>query len=140
MKKTLSLLVALGLVAGVSLMPGIAEAKKKKIEGTFTATGAPFPHPDGCNGGVESVHKVSHSLETPKKGLLEVNMHSFEGDWDLFVTDTAGAVLGSSTAGQPIDPPGETITVALDAKTEYLIVACNWSGAPVSTVDYVFTY
>jgi hypothetical protein len=141
MKRALSVVLTLGLLTGAALMPATAEAKKKKtIKDSFQAQGVPFPHPDGCIDGVEGVQKVSHTFETPAKGLLEVNMHTFDGDWDLFVTDADGNVLGSSTSGQPIDPPGETVAVAVGAKSEVLIVACNWSGAPTSTVDYVFTY
>ena len=131
--------IALFLVVaclGVVAAAGPATAGKSK-KGSFEAQNMPFPHPDGCAAGEEGVHKTSSPLKAPFAGALTVTMEGFEGDWDLFVTDADGGILGEATSSQLTgDAPVEEIILGVKAKQEIVMVACNWLGGPGATVNW----
>ena len=145
MRRALVSIVVLGLVGGVIAAP--AMAGKKTIKKEFSAgPHAPFPVPSdasatGCLASQEGVNKTTVALKTPGKGLLDVMIHDFEGDWDLYVTTPSGQVLGSSDSSQlQGSPQEERIQISLPAKKTFNIVACNWAGGPTAAGHYSYKY
>jgi len=138
-RKTFLLLSALAFAIGSVAAPALA-AKKKS--GSFSASGVPFPGPDGCNGShgaVEGVSVTSETFKAPFNGFLTVTMSGFEGDWDLFLNDADGNEMMSSTESQLQGaPPTEEVLFPLKKKTEVMMSACNWVGGPSATVDWEF--
>ena len=148
MRKALASILAAGLVFGMLAGPATA-AKKKKISKTFAAgPHLPMPNasedptiPHSCMAGEEGIHKTTVALRTPGKGVLNVSIENFEGDWDLYVLDAAGTQIGVSEASQLQDaPPVEQIVIPLAAKKTYSIVACNFAGGPTADGKYTYTY
>jgi hypothetical protein len=150
MRKALVVLVSAGLATALVAAPAHAGAKKKKIEDTVSVTAAPFPNysshtgtsAPGCTAGEEGVHKQSTALHVPGKGKLTADLTGFQGDWDLYVFDEGGGVLGLSAAEQlPAGaPPEEAVTVAFKKMADITIVACNWAGAPQAELHYKLVY
>jgi hypothetical protein len=144
MRKALAALLISALVLALGTAPATAKKKRTK-KGSVTVQALPFPVTNsamegGCLNGAEGVHKHSEPFKAPGSGLLTVDLVTFDGDWDLHVTDASGTVLGSSTAGQPVVPPGEQVVVALAARQEIAMVACNWVGGPSATLNWAFVY
>ena len=149
MRKVVASILLVGLVAA---LPGPAVAKKKKKTVTITESFsagpfAPKPFPGdvsdaGCRDGEEGVQKLTVPFTTPGKGILSTDISGFQGDWDLYVTDSAGSVLAASETSQIVDqtPPTEQITIPLRAKQDINIVACNWAGSPLAEGQYTFKY
>jgi hypothetical protein len=150
MRKTLVLLVSVGLAIGLLAAPGQAGGKKKKIEESVSLTAAPFPNysshtstpTPGCTAGEEGIHKVTTPLHVPGKGKLTADLSGFEGDWDLYIFDAKNQVIGSSAAEQvpPGAPPEETVQVAFKKMADIAIVGCNWAGAPQAELHYKLVY
>ena len=152
MRKALASLVALGLLVGASASPALAGKKKTKtISDSVAVTALPFPNysshtatpTPGCTAGQEGVHKLSIPIETPGAGKFTAAMAGFTGDWDLYLFDDAGVIVGRSENAQAdpaMAPAEESIEVALAAKKTYQLVVCNWAGAPQATVDYTYVY
>ena len=147
MRKVVVSVLAAGLVIGALAGPAAA-GKKKTISKTFSAgPHAPLPNAEAedighsCLAGQEGVHKTTVSFKTPGKGKLSVGLHDFEGDWDLYVLDSKGAMIGVSEASQLQGAgPEENLTVSLAARKTYKIVACNFAGGPTASGHYRYTY
>jgi hypothetical protein len=82
-------------------------------------------------------------LHVPGKGKLTADLSAFQGDWDLYVINAAGLVLGRSENIQA--PPDlaaaeEKVTVAFKKMADIAIVACNWAGAPQAELHYKLVY
>ncbi len=146
MRKVVISILAAGLVVGALGGPAAA-GKKKTISKEFSAgPHAPLPNATedighSCIAGQEGVHKTTISFKTPGKGTLTVGIHDFDGDWDLYVLDSKGAMLGVSEASQLQGAaPEENVTVRLAAKKTYDIVACNFAGGPTASGHYKYVY
>jgi hypothetical protein len=132
---------ALVLVALVA-SPAVA-AKKKTVTEEWQVTAVPFPGADDhmqpdeeC--GVEDVSYAVHAFETPGRGTLEAAITDFQGEWDLYLTDSDGNVLASSVnfmAGSE-----ERLVAALPARTEVSIYACNFAGGPTANGRLKYVY
>lgn len=144
MKKcAIALLAALLVLAAA---PGAAVAGKKKGKGTVTeewqATAAPFPgaedHTDPATEcGAEDVNYTIHTFKTPGRGTLEAAI-TFEGEWDLYVTDAKGVLLASSV--QFMAGSEERVTIGLPAGAEVSIYSCNFLGGPTADGQLKYTY
>ncbi len=133
LRRPFVLFVVLVLLVG-GAMPATAGKKKS---GSFSASGLPFPGPSGCLESVEGVHKHSEPLKAPLTGVLTITMESFDGDWDLFLTDAEGAEIMSSTTSQLTgDPPVEEIVFSVKKRMSLQMVACNWAGGPGAEVKW----
>lgn len=152
MRKGLAALVACGLLAGGSLPAAAGKKKKTKtVKETLKVTALPFPNyssasgtPNpGCSAGQEGVHKMTFPFQTPGAGKLTVTSEDFSGDWDLYVFDGEGVVVGRSEEPQaPPDlaAPKEKIEIALQAGITVDIVACNWLGELQNEFTYTYVY
>ena len=152
MRKALASLVALGLLVGASASPALAGKKKTKtMSETIDVTALPFPNysshtatpTPGCTAGEEGVHKVTTPFETPGAGKFTASMSGFTGDWDLYLFDEDGLILGRSENAQAdpaMAPAEEAIEVTLAAGKTYDLIVCNWAGAPQATVEYTYVY
>lgn len=146
---TTSLLAGCALVAAsaASAAPAKKKAVKvKKTGGTYTASAVPDPTMEGTGEAgmhcfnVNPASVDNHPLSLPGTGMLQVILSSPDPttshlDWDLYLLDAKGAVIGSSdggTAQEEIDQPG--------AKGKVTIRACNLIGEPTATVKWTFTY
>lgn len=148
MRKTLALIVSVGLATAALSAPALA-GKKKKIEDTITVHAAPLPNyssisgteSPGCTAGVEGVHKVTTPLHVPGAGKMTADLKGFTGDWDLYVLNKKGQILGESindqTAGAPME---EKISLKFKKMTDVAIVACNWAGTPQAELHYKLLY
>ncbi len=152
MRRAIAALAVCGLVVGAS-MPATAakkKAKSKKIQETHQVTALPFPNlssatgtpTPGCSAGQEGVHKMTFPFQTPGAGTLTVTTEGFTGDWDLYVFDGEGVVLGRGDQEQIPGgaPPEEEIVLALKSGTTVDIVACNWLGEPQNEFTYTYVY
>ncbi len=153
MRKAVVSIIALGLVASLTASPALAGKKKatKTISNTISATAIPFPNlsshtgtaQPGCTAGQEGVHKHTHPFETPGAGTLTLSMSGFTGDWDLYVFDDAGVIVGRSENAQAdpaMAPAEEAIEATLAARKTYDLIVCNWAGAPQATVEYTYVW
>lgn len=142
MLKLVGTALAAGLVIGLIGGPAAA-GRTKTIHREFTA-GPNVPMPDsdnGCLSGVEGVQKTTIPFKAPKAGMFTASIHDFQGDWDLFVTDSKGTVLGVDDSSQLTgDPVDETIILRLKAGQKVNIVACNWAGGPTAAGHYMYKY
>lgn len=132
-RKTIAAALAVGLLLAFAAP---ATAGKKK-GGSFAAENLPFPGPNGCLEGVEGLHKTTQEVKTPFAGVFTLTMESFEGDWDLFLTDAEGNEIASSTTSQLTgDPPTEEVVVSVTKGMSLAMVACNWAGGPSAEVKW----
>ena len=147
MRKAIVSMLALGLIASAfSAGPAVAGKKKKKtvtIHQEFSA-GPHLPLPGqevaGCADGQAVVHKTVVPFTTPAKGVLEVELGEFQGDWDLYVYE-AGSIIAASESDQTGGAPAtEQIMVNVGAKKALEIVACNWAGGPTASGHYMYKY
>ena len=147
MKKTFVSLVA--AVAAIGLLAAPAAAGTRRIHKSFTAHAIPLPNygshtgvGPGCAAGVEGVHKVTKSFKAPGTGKLTVSTEGFLGDWDLYVFDSKGTMIGSSDSAQVPDgaPAEEQIKIGLRKGKTVKITACNWAGGPEAEVHYMYVY
>ena len=129
------LVLAMGVVLALAAVTP-AFAGHDRETGGFTAQAPPAGN---CEGGV---NEASESFTTPYGGFLFVEMTDFTGDWDLFLRDSEGVEIKSSTnSNDPVfGHPGEKFGVWLEARREFLIVACNWAGGLTAEVTYQFTH
>jgi hypothetical protein len=146
MRKTLGLALAAALALGALGAPagaGKTVTKKKKFS---AGPHAPMPtgilgETEGCLESVEGLNKTTVGYHTPKKGTFTAKIFNFEGDWDMYVTDKRGAVLGSSHASQLEGaPPTEKVVLTrVPAKEHLEVVVCNWAGL-TPTADGLITF
>lgn len=152
-RKTITIILVVGLVGAMMTAPAHANKKKKKkqhkIEESFEAEAVPFPNLSSATGteqrsclaGIEGVHKVSHEFTTPARGKMTAHMSGFTGDWDLFVTDAEGKELAGSVEDQTAGAPNEEeVSLPLAGKSDFFVVACNWLGAPQAEAHLEFVY
>ncbi|HEX2239955.1 MAG TPA: hypothetical protein VHJ82_02255 [Actinomycetota bacterium] len=139
MRKVVTLITAIGLL--VALVAPAAAQKKKTVEEEWTAT-APVPGPaaqvDPSTCGVENASYVVHPFSTPGKGILDVTMDQFQGDWDLYVKDADGNVIGSSTGF--VEATVERVVIPLGAKEDIQVHSCNFVGGPTAHLLLKYTY
>lgn len=143
MHRTTALLLAAMMLIGVGAPSATAEGKKKSVEEEWDVTALPFPGADDHSNpeeecGVEGVSYTIHTFTTPGRGSLDVRINEFQGEWDLYVSDADGNLLGSSVnfmAGSE-----ERVTIPLAANVEVSIYACNFLGGPTAhgALKYVY--
>ncbi|HEX2239566.1 MAG TPA: hypothetical protein VHJ82_00265 [Actinomycetota bacterium] len=144
MRTAVGISVLAALLVGLITMPrASAEQRKKTVTEEWQATAAPYPGADDHSDpatecGLENLTFTIHTFTTPAKGTLEARLSDFQGEWDLYVTDTEGRLLASSVnfmAG-----PQEQLTVPLPAKLDIEIYACNFLGGPTAQGALTYTY
>ena len=143
MRKMLSALIIGCLLATLSAAPVGAARKKKVVKQQWDVIAAPFPGADDHSTpseecGVEGVTYGIHTYKTPAKGKLDARINGFEGEWDLYVTDAGGTLLGSSV--QFMTNTEERVLINVPAKTELLIYACNFAGGPIAHGELKYVY
>lgn len=137
-KKLVPLLMALAFVASAAAP---VAAARRQVSGSFTASAKPLPAMwfapgvNGCDKGVEAVHKVTHPIVAPFSGWLSVEMR-FEGEWDLTLVDESGQWLAASSYQAWTHEEAERLQYFLDKGDEVAIVACNWASASDAEVRY----
>ena len=144
MRKSILLVMAITLALAVAAAPATA-GKRKTLKKSFSAQAVPYPvtssvQAGGCLNGQESVHKVTTSFKTPGKGVLDVELFDFVGDWDLHITDAAGHTLASSTSDNAGSATEQVMGLPLKKGFKVNIVACNWAGGPTAEGEYVYKY
>jgi hypothetical protein len=141
-------LLALPLAA-VALLAGTADAapKPKPVTKSYDVVlPVPFPASEtapplyGCIDGAESVSKNTTRVTLPYAGSLAAQV-TFTGDWDLYVFDTKGKMIGAAendTSGST-GAGKEKLVVKKAKKGPVDIVTCNWAGTPQATVTWTLT-
>jgi hypothetical protein len=142
MRKGLALLVLAALMVSVAAGPATA-AKKKTVTEDWQVTAAPFPGADDHSDpatecGTQDVNYAIHTFKTPGRGTLETVISGYQGEWDLYVTDSNGNLLGSSV--QFMTGTEERATVTLPARAEVNIYACNFAGGPTAMGELTYVY
>ena len=142
MRRVLAILIGGCLLAGLAVTPGNA-ARRKTIKQQWDVTAAPFPGAEDHSTpseecGVEGVTYAIHAFKTPAKGRLDVRINQFEGEWDLYVTDSSGRLLGSSV--QFMGTSEERVVINVAAKTNLQIYACNFLGGPSAHGQLKYVY
>ena len=142
MRRTVVLLVVAGLLVGAGLTPATAGKKKKRKVTEEYSFSAPVPNPNmsGCNQmGVEDLQYQTAAFSTPGKGVLDLVLENFQVDWDLFVLDSSGNVIGSSKSDN-MAAAIERVVLPVAGKEDLTILACNWAGGPTATATLTYTY
>ena len=123
-------------VAGVAVPAAQAHGAMSE---TYTAE-APTPSTNQCRTAPEGVGRESHAFQLPVSGTLSVTMTEFTGDWDLYLLDSTGTTLASSTGEQVPGPEAqvEELSAVIGADDAVSIVACNWAGGASATVSFTF--
>lgn len=134
------------LLALATLLAAPAAANHKKpITASYEVT-APVPYPvDGsshCTDGVEGLTKGSKDFTLPDRGVLQIEMSGFLGDWVLELFDAKGRMLGQAAQLDPLNTaPVRKLTYKKGTPRQAVrIVACNVNGGPTAQVRYTFTY
>jgi hypothetical protein len=141
-------LLTLPLAVAV-LVVGTADAapKPKPVTGTYDVV-APVPFPMttdvpemyGCIDGVEGASKNTTRVTLPFNGTMSAQV-TYTGDWDLYVLDTKGKMIGAAETSETGNTGAskEKLTIKKAKKGPVDIVACNWSGLPDGTVTWTLT-
>ena len=134
MRKSVTVLLVLALLVALGAAPATAGKKKK---GSFSAEN-PVPVVDACpHEAPEDLSKTTESLKIPFSGVLTVTMTDFVGDWDLYLTDSEGGEIASSTASQLTgDPPSEEVLILLPKGMSVQMIACNYAGGTSAQVAW----
>ncbi len=140
MKRLLVPLFA-GLVLVTGALPAGA-AQKKTVTEEWDVVAVPFPGADdhsdpAAECGVEGVSYDIYQFTTPAKGKLDVRL-TFQAEWDLYVTDGDGNLLGSSV--NFMSTPEERVQLSVGAKVELNIYSCNFLGGPTAHGTLKYTY
>jgi hypothetical protein len=145
----------IAVVSALAVAPSYAAKKKPKtIHGSYHVTVAPnptmegtdelLPGSQGCNQTVPG-GRDDHPLVLPAAGKLTVTLDGADPtggsvpagpDWDLYLLDTDGSVLDSSTGANAHEQVADTFK----KKQKVTISACNLVGTPDGTVTWSFTY
>lgn len=140
MRRAFVALLVVGLVVATGASAAGAGQKKKVTEEYSFNAPVPNPNTSGCHEmGVEDLQYQTAVFATPGKGVVDVLLENFQADWDLFVLDPGGNVLGASES----DNSGgatERVVVPISKKQEITILACNWAGGPTATATLTYTY
>ena len=141
-------LAAAVAVAGLAVAPAHAATTKKVTKGSYTIATNPNPAiqatgelNDGCDqtvpGGADN-----HPFTVPGKGTLHLVLQGEDPvgqavgpDWDLFLLDSDGSVLDSSTGTNA----HEETTDKFKRGQKVTFQACNLTGLPSATVSWTFT-
>ena len=155
MRKALPLALVAVVVAGGVAPALAAPPKPKPINGSFEASGIPFPltgseptdTASSCvNPMFEGISITTEEFKTVGAGTLKVDMSGFVGDWDIAILNDKGEVVASgdnaaATGGNP-----NTGDIVERAQVKYKkaatirIAVCNFAGGPTASVKYSYTY
>ena len=144
MRKTITAILAFGLVGGLVAAPAAAGTKRKTYDYALAANPILTDvDPMGCAGdeSVEGVHKKTVAFKAPRHrrtGTLSFRLGEFEGDYDLYVLKGA-AVLASSTTDN-LSQDYEAVSLRLRGGTKVSIVVCNWAGGPTAKGSLLYKY
>ena len=142
MRKAVACVIAGCLLSGLASSPATA-GRKKVVKRQWEVVAAPFPGADdhstpaeecGAEGATYGVYR----FKTPAKGKLDVRINQFQGEWDLYVTDASGTLLGSSVNFMSGDE--ERVVLKLGSKVGLQIYACNFLGGPTAHGQLRYTY
>ena len=142
MRRALAVCILAALL-GAAAPGALAGGAKKVIKRQWDVVAAPFPGADDHSTpseecGVEGATYDLYRFKTPARGKLDVRINQFEGEWDLYVTDSSGHLLGSSVQFMTTDE--ERVVVKVASKTTVLIYACNFLGGPTAHGALKYTY
>ena len=118
---------------GVVALP--SHAAPKQVKKTYTAS-APVADIAGlCDGTVpSSIH--DEAFTAPAAGKLAATLTGYPIDWDLFVLDGAGELLGSAESFNEVQ---SEVAVKLKKGAKVVIRACNTGGGATASGAYTFT-
>lgn len=107
---------------------------------------APVPFPveasSHCTDGIEGTTKNTRTITLPSRGVLQVELSGFLGDWVLELFDAKGRMLGQSAALDPTNTaPVRKVTYKKATPGQQVKIAvCNVEGGPKASVNYTFTH
>lgn len=136
--------ISLGLLAVLVASPALA-GHKAPVKESYDVT-APVPYPvedtSHCTDGVEGMTKNTRAVTLPDRGVLDVELSGFLGDWVLELFDAKGRMLGQAAVLDPTDTaPVRKVTYKKGTPgQEVRIAVCNVNGGPRAKVAYTFTY
>jgi hypothetical protein len=149
-RSTVTTAAALLLAGSVAAASGAAAApakhKTKVLKGSFQVQAPPDPTMDAtaqvgmeCHN-IDPLSVVEHALTMPAKGTLKVDLNSPDPtgghmDWDLYLLNGSGTVIGSSHG-----PTASEEVVTPIGKGKVTVRACNLAGEPSATVTWALTY
>jgi hypothetical protein len=147
MRRALVVAVSATAVAAVaSAGSAVAQtaSKTKTLKGGYSVTLVPDPTMEATGQlgkhclNVDPAAVDNHPLALPGKGMLTVALSSPAPnnnlDWDLYLLDAKGNVVGTS------DSPGPQEQIITRAQGKVTIRACNLMGEPTASVKYTFKY
>jgi hypothetical protein len=136
---------AVAAVAAAGSAVAQPSGRTKTLKGGYSLTLPPDPTMEATGqvgkhcANVDPASADNHPLTLPGKGTLKVDLASTDPtgnlDWDLYLLDAKGNVVGMS------DSPSAQEEINLRAgKGKVTIRACNLMGQPTATVSYLFKY
>jgi hypothetical protein len=142
-------LIATLCAAGALAVAAAPADAAKTIKKSYTLS-LPVPYPVdttvptgyGCNQGPEGLTKNTTPVTFPANGSVVITVE-YSGDWDLYLLDASGAMVGLAETAETgnTGPSSEKINYKKIKKgAKYSILACNWLGLKDATVTYTFTY
>jgi hypothetical protein len=153
-RQVLNMLTVATVVAGVGTSTlASAATKHKVVKGSYTVTALPDPTIDVTDQSQVGKHCMNidptsadnHAFAVPAAGTLDVVLDSpspargpqgLGSDWDLYLLDSSGHILTSSTT-----PSSHEETIQPFTKKQGITIrSCNLLGAPNATVTWTFTY
>ncbi len=132
------------LAAAAVALPAAA-AHQPPMRESYSVT-APVPYPvDGashCSEGVEGATKNTRKVKLPTRGVLEVELSGFLGDWVLELFDAKGKMLAQAAELDPTNTaPVRKVTYKKATPGQVVKIAvCNVEGGPTAKVSYTFTH
>ncbi len=140
MRRVLPALFALPLLAGTA-----AATHKAPLKEQYDVT-APVPYAveaaSHCTDGFEGLSKNTREVVLPDRGVLEVELSGFLGDWVLELLDSRGKLLGQAAQLDPANtaPVRKVTYKKATPGQEVRIAVCNVTGGPTASVAYTFTF
>jgi hypothetical protein len=145
MRRELVLAVAVtAAVATAGAAVAQPSGKTKVLKGGYDVTLPPDPTMEATGAAgmecmnIDPASVDNHPLTLPAKGALKVDLVSSDPtnktDWDLYLLDAKGNVIGASHGATPQEE------INTRAKGKVTIRSCNLAGQPQAHVSYVFTY
>ena len=133
------------LIAVVAIAAPAAATHKPPISESYDVT-APVPYPvegaSHCSDGIEGTTKNTKPVTLPDRGVLQVELSGFLGDWVLELHDAKGRMLAQAAALDPANTaPVRKLTYKKAMQGQKVKIAvCNLEGSPRAKVKYTFTY
>jgi hypothetical protein len=135
---------SLAVLAAGAYAPATAAPKTKPISMEYDVQGVPNPQPlpsgTSClDSQYEGISRTTKTIKPTGKGVLNVDLTGFAGDWDITVMDADGQEIGqgdgtSTGGGAPTTDGHDTLSLKFKKAETLQVAVCNFAGSPQAHV------